>query len=693
MIQHATWIAHSPRRVQLGELPAPVEFRKAFDLALIPKSAILQISGMGFFAAKVNGLSVTDRLLTPPFTAYDRRVYYEEYDVTALLKSGSNEITVQLGNGWYAPNLRDEWTFDTSPWKGVLRMVASLIADGETLLQTGEDWQARASRTIVSELRGGETFDAAHEPEEWIPAQPIQGPAGRLIKYNGPGVLVEKVLAPISIMDTGDGAIYDFGENLAGNCEFTVTGARGDRMTAEYGERLDGKGGLDRQKISVFCFGSRFQTDEYICAGAEAETWHSLFTYHGFRYAKITGNAKIISVQARSFHTELPEKGGFKCDNAVLNAIQDALLRSTRSNFHHMPTDCPHREKNGWTGDAHLSCVQALFNLDIAPAYQKWLDDLEDAQLPNGMLPAFAPTCGWGYWANGTTWDGACIIIPWQAYLATGNLRFLTDHYEMMIRYIDFMASTAQNEIFTEGMGDWCPPKEAKPFPKEAILTAMAIYLCETMVKIAGCLGRDNTRFVLLAEKTRAAFHREFDGRIPDSETYLSMLLFFNLTDDRKDVTRRLLQEVRAANGHIITGIFGAKFLLRALTDMGEVETAYEIATQKDYPGWYYMLSNGSKTLWEDWAGENSLNHHMYSTIGEWFYRGIAGIQILEAGYRRVRITPNIPADIHFFRAWHDSPLGCLTVEWKGETLTVTAPEDMEIELKTNVNAVLNRIR
>ena len=170
------------------------------------------------------------------------------------------------------------------------------------------------------------------------------------------------------------------------------------------------------------------------------------------------------------------------------------------------------------------------------------------------------------------------------------------------------------------------------------------------------------------------------------------MLLFFNLTDDREGVAKRLVHEVRQANGHILTGIFGAKFLLQALTDAGEVETAYEIAAQKEYPGWYHMLSNGSGTLWEDWAGENSLNHHMFSPISAWFYRGIAGITILEPGYRRVRIAPSIPSEIRFFRAWHDAPMGRLTVEWKDGKLTVTAPAGMEVELDAAVPAELKRI-
>ena len=693
MIQNAKWIFCPHDHAPLGKFEASPEFRKVFELEQVPRKATLQISGVGFFDARINGQAVTDRLLTPPFTAYDKRVYYEEYDVTSLLKTGTNEIIVQLGGGWYTTSIRDAWKFEAAPWNGLMQMIACLIGDGETIIQTGSDWQTRESKMLESELRGGEIYDARFDQGEWRQALLERGPGGMFMKYDGPGIVIEKILNPTSITQTDDGAIYDFGENLSGNCEFTIRGEKGAHLVAQYGERLDGKGGLDQAKIDPFCYDHRFQTDEYICAGNGEEVWHGLFTYHGFRYVKITGEAKPVSVRARAFHTELPEIGGFTCDNEVLNAVQDAVLRSTRTNFHHMPTDCPHREKNGWTGDAHLSCEQALFNLDIAPAYRKWLNDIEDAQRPNGMLPGIVPTGGWGYiWGNGISWDAVCIVIPWQAYMATGDIRFLTDHYDMMNRYIDFMASIADNGISTSGLGDWCPAKNAKIIPTPALLTGISIHLYEMMVKIAEITGRDGAKFARLAEETRAAFHREFDGKVPDSQTYLSMLLFFNLTDRPKEVAERLVREVREANGHIQTGIFGAKFLLQALTDAGQMETAYEIATQKTYPGWYHMLSNGSGTLWEDWEGENSLNHHMFSPISAWFYRGIAGIEILEAGYRRVRIAPNIPKDMHFFRAWYDAPLGRLTVEWKDDVLTVTAPAGMQIDLDTNLNAELKRI-
>lgn len=693
MHQNAKWILCPQPVVPMGKVEASPEFRREFDLEAIPQSALLQISGVGFFDARINGQPVTDRLLTPPFTAYDRRIYYEEYDVTPLLRRGRNEITVQLGGGWYSTSIRDAWQFEAAPWKGPLQMIACLMADGAALLCSDSAWQARESRLVESELRGGEVYDASQPGQQWMQAQIARGPGGALLKYEGPGIVVEEVLEPVASHEVEGGRIYDFGVNLAGDCEFTVSGARGSRIVAAYGERLDEKGDLEAKNIAMYCFDHRFQTDEYILSGEGEETWHGLFTYHGFRYVRVTGAADVVSIRARSFHTELPEAGGFVCDNPVLNAIQDAVVRSTKTNFHHMPTDCPHREKNGWTGDAHLSCEQALFNLNIAPAYRKWLDDFEDAQRPSGALPGILPTGGWGFvWGNGVSWDCAAVVIPWQIYWYTGDAEVLRAHYPMMERYVDYMASVAEGHISTLGLGDWCPPKEAKPFPTEALLTGISIRVYELMAEIARVTGHDAGKYLDLAEKTRRAFAERFIGKVPDSQSYLAMLLYFHLADDREDVLRRLVAEVRQADGHIQCGIFGAKFLLEALTEAGAFDLAWEIATQRDYPGWYAMLSNGSGTLWEDWAGANSLNHHMFSSIGAWFYKGIAGIHVEEPGYARVRIAPHIPADMGFFRAWHDAPMGRLTVEWKDGRLTVTAPEGMEIALETAVPAEIVRI-
>lgn len=702
MNRNAKWIEVNGNVPAIYDLAYCPEFRREFELEAVNGSAMLSISGVGFYDAKINGKSVTENLLTPPFTAYDKRVYFEEYDVTALLKPGKNEITVRLGPGWYAEKSGNAWEFEHASWHGCPKMIASLTVGEDCVLVSDRSWSGRASNTVFSQLREGETCDASMAEEAWTPVRISRGPGGLPEKYEGPAIRVEEVIEPVKIIAVGDKTLYDFGVNLSGNCEVTVSGPRGSRVKMVYGERIYENNELNCENIAMFVQSDRFQTDEYILAGEGEETWHSLFTYNGFRYAMVSGDAKVISVRARNFHTELPAKGGFECDNEVLNAIQSAVLRSTKTNFHHMPTDCPHREKNGWTGDAHLSAEQALINLDIAPAYRKWMRDFRDAQRPNGMLPGIIPTSIWGYnWGNGVSWDCACIVIPWQCYMATGDASILSENFDVMEKYIGYMTDIADEQVSTIGLGDWCPPEEAKPMNTPALLTAISIRMYQLMEKICNVtkLG-DPAKYARLAEETIAAFRKHFMGEVPadapfgpveDSQTYLSMLLWFGLADDAADVTARLAKEIAEADNHLLCGIFGAKFILDALTDNGRFDLAYAIATQKDYPGWYHMLSNGSGTLWEDWNGSNSLNHHMFSPISAWFYKGIAGIHIEEAGYKKVRIAPNVPADMHYFKAWHETPLGKLEVLWKDGRLTVTAPAAMEVNVDSGLNCELIR--
>ena len=451
----------------------------------------------------------------------------------------------------------------------------------------------------------------------------------------------------------------------------------------------------------------------------------------------VSGDAKVVKLIARGYHTELPAAGGFECDNEVLNAIHSAVLRSTKTNFHHMPTDCPHREKNGWTGDAHLSAEQALINFDIGPAYRKWLKDFADAQRPNGMLPGILPTAIWGYnWGNGVSWDCAGIVIPWQTYMATGDDTILRESFPMMEKYIDYMTGLTDNHISTIGLGDWCPAVNSKQMNTPALLTAISIRMYQLMEKICKVTGLGcPCKYAELAETTTKIFKDTFVGevteeqkkimadmtaeimanipadapdyvkehaknavvdtyfgKVADHPTFLSMLLWFDLADDKADVTERLVKQCAEDNNHITGGIFGAKFLLDALTDNGRFDVAYEIATQKTYPGWYHMLSNGSGTLWESWEGGDSLNHHMFSPIDAWMYKGIAGIRILEPGYKKVRIAPHVAKDMNYFKAWHNTPMGKLEVLYKDGKLTVTAPAAMEIEMVTDLPNEIVRI-
>ncbi len=660
---------------------API-FIKEFTVGDV-RQAELRICGLGFYVAELNGRRVGDAILAPAFTAYDKTALYNTYDVADLLRSGSNELRVTLGNGWYNQQEPDAWEFEHAAWRTRPQLICELWINGECAVQSDSSWTCGRSRYVYNSLRCGDTYDASAEISGLHPASVSHGPGGVLKLQTIAPIRLREVIDPVGIVPSGEPTVYDFGVNLAGNVEINVRGTRGSRVTIQYSERIGADGAIDRRDISPHVHTERFQEDQYVLSGVGEETWHSAFGYNGFRYARIfvTGEAEILRVQARCFHTDLADAGSFTIDHPAMNALQQALLRATRTNFHHIPTDCPHREKNGWTGDAHLSCEQALFNLDMTDAYLKWLDDIVDCQRTNGQVACIVPTSVWGYnWGTGTTWDIVLFEIPYQLYLFTGDESILERYILPMKQYLNFMRGTADHGIWRNGLGDWCPPKGAQTVSTPALLTAYAYRCVERYAHCAAILGdtAEAEEAEAWAAQIRADFQQEFIGKEPDSQAYLALLLAFGLTDDPADVLKRLETQLIADDFHPTSGIFGTKLLYNALTDAGRFDLAWKAATVTGAPGFTDMMTYCSGTLGESWTGEWSRNHHMFSSIGDWFYKGIAGIHLDEQapGFRHIFLRPHVPAGCQAFGARHDTPLGALRVTWDGKALTVVLPPE-----------------
>ncbi len=663
---------------------APV-FRKSFNLSAPAGKAELFISGVGFYEAFLNGTRIGDALLEPAFTAYDKTVYYNVHDVVSLLVPGENLIEVVLGNGWFNEQQPSDWNFHIAPWKNNPQLICELLVNDETVLISDASWQCCTTRITYNSLRCGETYDASIEaPANFHKPRISRGAGGALIRQRIQPIRLQEIIEPAAVIPVPDGTVtYDFGVNLSGNAEICVRGSRGGKVHITYAECLNPDGSVERHGIRASTMlANRFQEDEYILSGEGEEVWHSRFGYNGFRYAQIScENAELISIRARCFHTDLPKAGSFTSDHPLVNQLQDALLRSTRTNFHHIPTDCPHREKNGWTGDAQLSCEQALFNFDMKEAYIKWMADLVDSQRPNGELPAIVPTCGWGFnWGNGPTWDLALFEIPWRTYLYTGETEILERSFDAMSRYISFLEFTDDDGIWRNALGDWCAPEGTPEFPRQLIVTAYARRAIELYGKIAAALGRQEEAAYARRRcaEAREAFIRRFSGCCGDTQTYLCLLLAFDLTDEPRDeLVARLEKTIEAADFHMQCGIFGVKLIYNVLTDNGRFDLAWKLLNADGYPGWKDMLSRNPSTLAETWNLNESLNHHMYSSIGDWFYKGIVGIHLDEdaPGFRHVFLSPHVPEEMGFFCAEHETPMGRMAVEWKDSVLTVTLPE------------------
>ena len=711
----ARWIcAPGPNPNSIPDTPRPAPFfRKTVRIAKDPVSVRAYVCGIGYYELYVNGAKCGDAVLAPAVSHYDRTVHYDSHDVTAQFKTGDNVIGVVLGNGWYNTFTLDVWDFQKAPWRHFPKLLVQLeitYADGEkATIGTDSSWKVSAGPITFDGLRNGERYDArleldgwnlpGYKDDQWDNAQIAKSPGGSLKSAQLPAIKEIEELEPISVVEVEPGThVFDFGKNISGWGKLKVSAPSGSEVILRYGERLDGNGMLDTADIDLFIKSGEFQTDRYTAKGAGVETWHPRFTYHGFQYVQTTGltpSADAESVHAMVVHTALPDAGSFECSNGLLNAIQECARRSTLTNYHGVPTDCPHREKNGWTGDALISGEQVLLNFDPVTAYRKWLLDYVDVQRPSGQLPGIIPTAGWGYnWGSGPAWDSALVLIPWYTYVYSADRGILESTYDAMVRYLGFLGSMESDGIVDFGLGDWCPPAEhssGHKCPVAVTDTAYAYVDYLTVSRIAEVLGRqdDSRRFSEKASRTRAAFRNAFidveTGSVEgNSQTSLACALYQGLVDDNEKpmVLRRLIDEVEKAGRHLDTGILGTKYLLHTLSQYGRTDLAYAIATQTDYPSWGHWIKQGATTLWERWDGKSSRNHHMFSDISAWFYRELAGLQpdAREPGFKHVILKPNPVTGLSWAKAHHVSPYGRVESGWAVESGTFR----LQIEVPVN---------
>ena len=713
----AKWIGN-PRGATDVDHPVPAPcFRREIRLAGQVAQARAYVCGLGYHELTINGSKADDTVLRGAFTRYDVSALYDTYDLTAALQAAGDAAVfgVTLGNGWYNCFTPEVWDFRQAPWRHApkLRLQVHIwYADGrEDVVTSDTQWRVGEGEVRFDGLRNGETIDARHaipgwdtpgfEDAAWPRATLIRSPGGTLKSFQMPPMRVVRTLRPIAVKTVAAGTcVVDMGENLSGWARVTAQGPAGTEIVLRYSEKIHDDGTIDRSNIDIFVKGGEFQTDRFILAGTGApETFEPRFTYHGFRYVEVTGYPGVPTVndfEGRVVHTDLPSRGRFACSDPVVNAIHQATLKATLTNWHGMPTDCPHREKNGWTGDAGLSAEQVLYNHDARTAYAKWLDDFLDAQRPSGQLPGIVPTGGWGFnWGSGPAWDSAMLHICWYLYLYDGDLAALRHQYAGMKQYVAFAEGMLDEGIANFGLGDWCPPvggAEDHKCPTPVTDTAYVAVDADIVAKAAALLGHseDAERFAALATRIRTAFCRTFvdmeTGEVrSDSQTALSCALFQHMVPDtlRGRVFDRLVAQVEVADRHIDCGILGAKYVMHVLNDMGRADLAHAIAVNPTFPGWGNWIAKGATTLREMWNDESSQNHHMFSDIGAWFYRGLAGIlpDPDAPGFRHTVFRPQPVPGMAWAEAAHVSPYGEVSSRWERDagqpahiTFTVRVP-------------------
>lgn len=672
MLEKAKWIENR----KCPKESAPL-FRKRFILQQFD-TAQIAICGLGFYTLAVNGKKVSDELLTPPFTAYDKRVLYQVYDIAQHLVPGENVIEVVCGNGWYNQQEADAWSFQSATWKANPKMICQVNVDGVCFLVSDSSWETAQSRTVFNSLRAGETYDAVKSVEAFLPANIARGPGGVLQQQTMPAVKLQGTFAGVEVFPN----VYDFGRSITGNVQIKVRGACGQKIAIVYSERIFEDGTLDRNNIIEHVYSERFAEDVYVLKGEGEETWHGNFSFHGFRYAQLCyqEGVEVLSVTARDVHTDLQMIGDYRCDNEDINALHRSCVWALLTNYVHIPMDCPHREKNGWTADAMMSSFQAFYNLDMKAAYLKWLDDIVDCQRPNGAIPCIAPTSIWGYqWGSGVTWDAALFVLPWNLYRFTGDSAVLDRYYPAMERYLEFLDTQSDNDIFTIGLGDWCAPKEAERCEDKVVVTCYAKHVFDLFARISAVLGYEKQEAYAKSRSAqiKAAFCDAFSQKHAPSQTYYAALVYFDMTDEKQRAADRLAQLVQQADGHIHAGIFGAHMIPIVLRDNGHVELAWDMVCKEDYPGWLNMMHLCHGTMGEHWDGSSSLDHHMFTAVDSFIQETLSGMRAFagDAGFKNIYLTPCFPKNVGQFSCWHDLREGKLEIRWDRQTYRVVIPE------------------
>lgn len=684
-----------------------VMLRKEADLPKQPLRAMATLCGLGYYELTIDGQKVGGHVLDPGFTAYDERVLYVTHDVTKLLKPGRSAIGVVLGNGWYNQPTPDVWGFQAAPWIAPPRLLLRIdveYADGSSArICSDESWKVSTNGPIVYNcIRGGETCDArkampgwdrpGYDDSAWTDARIMPAPKGRLQAQAHPPIRAVASMRPVKLTEPKPGVyVFDLGVNTAGWARLTTRGERGRKITLGFNEAPGGDG------MHVLTLG-RYQTDEFILAGAGDETFEPHFTYHGFRYVQVTGLTEkpaLDSLVVIRVHTDPEPAGEFSCSNPDVNRIHEMILRTQLANLHGIPTDCPHREKIGWTGDGYITMEEAIYNFRMPGFYLKWWRDMLDVQDPNGHASCIAPAPGWGrsnpdgspHFLSDPSWGGALVRLPWKHYRYYGDRRILEEAYEPMKKYLAYAATRSPGHISWANEGDWLPVAGT---PNHLVGTAAYFQHARIVAEVARLLGKDGeaARYSRLADDICAVFHRKyFDAQsglyAKDSQTAQALPLTFGMTpsDKRELVLARLLENItQTRSNHISSGIIGTYYVFQTLMEKGRDDVAYAMLTQKDYPGWLHMLDSGGATVWESWDGGGSRNHPALGSVDAWLYRGLGGIRLdpVVPAFKRFIIKPAVVGDLTWVKCSHQSLYGKIVSNWRREAgklrLEVTIP-------------------
>ena len=711
------------RQIDFREETESPAFLKAFSVRPGVVKATLHVTGLGFYEALLDGRKIGDRVLEPSPTDYDKRVLYSDYEL-GNLSAGRHSLGILLGHGWYDMRSISTWNFDGAPWRDRPKAIARLelvYADGtrESVVTDGA-WEQVQSPVLYDCLREGEIVDArkGFGRPLGLKAAEVVPPRGSLEPAVHPPARVVERLEPQAVRDLGGGRfLVTFPRTVSGWVRASFRGlASGDVVTARYDENIAEDGGPAlpsrdnwnaaqlKGHRAIDCYFqqpgshrllpgvSSLQTDHFISAGGAVETFEPRFVYHGFRHVLLEGLKSPLDAKdivACRVMTDFAATGSFSCSDAVLTELVAMARNSYMANFADgLPTDCPHREKLAWMGDGWIASEFGLGYFDTASSYRKWIRDIADTMRPSGEVCCIAPTSGWGFkWGNGPTFDAALAMIAWNLWMFRGDRAALEEAYPALVRYLAY-EKTRETEpgLVANGLGDWNSLVPSHMPTSEYVISCIYLMLEETAAKMADVLGRTEERaaYADAARKTRVALRRKYargNGVFDNGgQTAQALAVTFGLAanpDEARAVADRLVRSVEKVDCHIDFGLVGAKFVYRALSEIGRTDLAYRMIVNPTEPSMTKWIGKNG-TLWEDFGFGFSKCHIMLGDFAAWAQQYVAGIRRpADPGYRRILVAPVPIAGLSWARGQVETPYGSLASAW---TL-----EKGRFELKTTI--------
>ena len=683
MLERSEWIKGCEKNLRGGTV-----YLKNFRCAAKAEKAMLEITALGVYEAKLNGERVGDFILAPGWTSYLNRLQVQSYDVTNLLKT-ENSLEVTVGQGWRAiANKRDGSDFLGYRDTALIAELTLVYADGRTeSIVTDSSWTARESKLRYTNIYDGDIYDATFKAGSARHCICVDLEKDMLIPQEGEKIVEQERMPALQVIKTPAGEIViDFGQNMTGYVEFRIKGTPGAQATISHGETLDRDGNFYNAN-----YRSADAQIKFVCDGEE-HTYKSALTFFGFRYIRLENwpdEIKKENFTAVVVHSDIRRTGYFECSDETVNKLFKNIIWGQKSNFLDVPTDCPQRdERLGWTGDAQVFVRTASLNFDVERFFKKWLRDLAADQGRDGCVPHVIPNIS-DDMGGSSAWSDAAVICPWEIYRTYGDKAVLEEQFDSMKAWIDWMRERSENGKRSGGFhfGDWLgldsPEGSYKgSTPEDLIATAYYKYSTELFIKAAHALGRDVAEYENIPAEAAAAFRREYmeNGRVKNAtQTACVLALYFDITDDRAATVGQLNELIERA-GHLETGFVGTPYLLHALSDNGYAETAYDLLLRREYPSWLYPISKGATTVWEHWDGikpdgtmwstdMNSFNHYAYGAVADWMYGAAAGINSDpdRPGFEHIIFRPVTDRRLDFVKASIDTRRGTVASEWRRE--------------------------